>query len=102
MTKTLLQLLIDEAASEVNLLQKQIEKGEYHQAQRLSHKLKTTFPFVGNQQLINDNTSLELLLKDPSDIPRIQTLSQAVHSIWNSCLPEIQNELKSYTLDKLS
>ena len=58
----------------------------------LSHKLKSTLAFVGNEEMTESNKKVELLSKEVQDTDQIPGLIQRIKSLCPETLTELQQE----------
>lgn len=90
MRKTMLEMLMQELPDEVEKLKPLSEAQNWVELHAVSHKLKSTLSFVGNELIIEINKSLEDNTKTTKDI---KEAISAINSITHM-LPGIMEELR--------
>ena len=96
-TQQMLEMLIDEIPIEITKMQKAVASQDWEEVFQISHKLKTTFAFIGNDNMTSINKkvegatrqtvnqkellkeAIEELLKDvPSKVEELNALSKPI------------------------
>lgn len=90
MKKLMLAMLLDEIPTELEKMNDCYERKDWDMLRRISHKMKTTLSFVGNEKLTKTNDEIERLLKQKAIDERITT---AIREL-NETMPKILEELK--------
>lgn len=90
MKKTMIEMLLNELGEEINKMRPMYQAKNLDDLYSLSHKMKSTLSFVGNEEMISTNKEIEHRLKnnlDSSDLPKfIEVLEQLY--------PKVEKELK--------
>lgn len=89
--RELLELLIADLQSYPARMSECYRSGQWSELHRLSHYMKTTLPYAGNDRLTEANRRLEHILKEEkerSEVPRLMSQIQAL-------CPEVLKALKA-------
>lgn len=95
MKKTMLELFLDEPVSDIKLLHNLYKQNDITTLAFVSHKLKSTFAFLGNERLsaliksINDNA------KNNMNIAAMQAQLNELQDLFGLVLEEVKTELKN-------
>lgn len=90
MQKMLLEMMFEEPMAEVKQMREYAAAGDYQAVHRISHKLKTTFPYIGNEKLTQVNYELE---QDTREIPDPATVRERIDKIeylLGMAIPELR------------
>ena len=90
MKLTMVEMLIEELPVELAKMKTHLENLEWDQLGDVSHKMKSTLAFVGNDSLTNANKDIELIAKSGGS-PEISKLLAAMEEIF----PHVMNELET-------
>ena len=95
MEQTMLEMLITELPEEFEKMKAHLEKEEWGELGKVSHKMKSTLAFIGNEEVTNANREIEQSAKHLKNLARIPELMV----IFGKHLPGIMQELR-YILTK--
>jgi len=74
MKKMMLELLFDEPKEEIKKMRRLSQIGDYNDLHAVSHKMKSTLAFVGNDKLTNTNKKIEEIAKSESNAEKLAEL----------------------------
>ncbi len=92
MKKTMLEMLLEELPSEVNKMQVLHQSSDWTTLKAVSHKLKSTLAFVGNETLTESNKSIERIAKDEEGFEELPTLLQTISQQSELAIIELRSE----------
>ncbi|MEM9888260.1 MAG: response regulator [Bacteroidota bacterium] len=90
MKKLMLSMLLDEIPAEIKKMNLLYQQEEWDDLRRVSHKMKTTLSFVGNELLTITNQSIERIVKAQADLAELPDL----FGILNEMFPKVIEELR--------
>ncbi|MCO6477898.1 MAG: hypothetical protein J5I94_14805 [Phaeodactylibacter sp.] len=90
----LLRILVDDLEKAGPKMRALWERQNHTELQWLCHHLKTTFPFVGNEQLASANRELEQHLRQGKGLFSAHLLLQQIETILPRAVRELRQELK--------
>jgi len=89
----LLQMLITDLESSIPGLRVFWEQQDWQGMQELSHHLKSSFPFVGNERIAEANRQLELELREGGGLSQVDQLLLEIEGLLPKVLEELGEEL---------
>ena len=92
MKKTMLEMLLAEIPDEFSKMRGLVNDQNWEELTQVSHKMKSTLAFVGNEELTNANKQLELLSKNEEDFEQIRNLMSILESKLEFVTDELQVE----------
>lgn len=90
MKKVMIEMLMEELPQEIDKMEALSVECNWSELMSVSHKMKSTLAFVGNENMTETNKQIESLSKEVCDIDKIPGL---VGSLKNLC-PKVLNELQ--------
>ncbi|MEM0992512.1 MAG: Hpt domain-containing protein [Bacteroidota bacterium] len=90
MKKLMLSMLLDEIPKEIEKMNHLYHQEEWDELRRVSHKMKTTLSFVGNELLTTTNRSIGNIVKAQENLAKLPDL----FGILNELFPKVMEELK--------
>ena len=93
MVQTMLEMLLVELPDELGQMKLLHRAGNWADLHRVSHKMKSTLAFVGNEELTAANRQIELSSKQLSDLDQISGLLLEMEALF----PQIMEALKAAT-----
>lgn len=88
----MINIFLVEIPGEIKNLENSIRKKDYGLVQRISHKLKSTIPFVGLDKVIEGEVyEIEKLAKEHSNISKIEELFSKVKRACRKAVEELGN-----------
>ena len=95
MKKTMLELFLDEPVSDIKLLNNLFKQNDIVTLAFVSHKLKSTFAFLGNERLSSLIKSINDNAKNNINIEGIQAQINELQDLFSLVLEEVKAELKN-------
>lgn len=95
MKKTMLEMLLAELPEEFAKMRNLTDQKGWEELGNVSHKMKSTLAFVGNDEMTNSNKKLELLAKNASETDLIPGLMEILESELEKVIVELEEEFKS-------
>ena len=92
MKKTMLDILFEELPAEIDLLSKHYAAASWEDLKSVSHKLKSTLSFVGNEKMTAANSQIEHNAMYVEHTDAIPGLLDEVKAIY----PLAMEELRAY------
>ena len=92
MKKIMLEMLLEELPVEVEKMRNLLEANDWQDLMSVSHKMKSTLSYVGNDEMTNANKEIELIAKDNGDYNKLTPLVSIVETQLNRVMPELQAE----------
>lgn len=93
MKKVLLDMLIEELPMEINKMQPLVEARSWVELSEVSHKMKSTLAYVGNDDMTVNNKTIEVLCKSEQDLDQIPELVKKLETCLERVMPELKIEL---------
>lgn len=90
MIQTMLAMLLEELPEEMGKINELCQAESWDELTRVSHKMKSTLAFVGNDAMTNANKDLERITKYKTDIQ----LAPSLVSTLNLHLPQVMEALE--------
>jgi len=93
MRQVLLEMLLTELPVELNKMRVLLDQQDWGELREVSHKMKSTLPFIGNKSLIEANKEIERRSKEEEDLQGIPHLLQVLESAYPNVELELKREL---------
>lgn len=90
MKKIMLGMLFEEMPLEIEKMQQLCEAKEWDELSSVSHKMKSTLSFVGNEEMTNANQALEIMAKAADEPEALPPLVNTLAEMWPKVKPELQ------------
>lgn len=90
MEQTMLEMLITELPEEFEKMKVHLDAKGWEDLGKVSHKMKSTLAFIGNEQMTNANKEIEQSAKYLKDLEKIPELMGK----FGDALPTVMDELK--------
>ena len=90
MKKTMLEMLLEELPREFGEMTKLLEQENWEMLSSVSHKMKSTLAFVGNEEMTIANQQVEQIAKSN---PSAESLTGLINSLIRMC-PLVVSELE--------
>ena len=90
MIQTMLGMLLEELPEEMGKIQELFQTKNWDELTRVSHKMKSTLAFVGNDSMTNANKELERITKYKTDLH----LAASLVAIIYGQLPQVMQALE--------
>ncbi len=95
MKKTMLEMLMEELPAEFSKMRNLTDSNNWEELGSVSHKMKSTLAFVGNNEMTTSNKELELLAKNASEVNRISELLKILETNLEKVIIELKAEFES-------
>ena len=93
MKKTMLEMLIDEMPEEFQKMRNAIQANNWAELASVSHKMKSTLAFVGNDEMTSANKELEMIGKTQEGADNASTLMDTLLSKYQVVEVELKKAL---------
>jgi len=90
MEQTMLEMLITELPDEFEKMKTHLAAGEWEDLGKVSHKMKSTLAFIGNDEMTNANKEIEQSAKHLDNLEKVPALMET----FGSALPAVMDELR--------
>jgi HPt (histidine-containing phosphotransfer) domain-containing protein len=90
MMQTMLEMLITEIPEEIEKMKVCVAAKDWQELFQVSHKMKTTFSFVGNEAIINTNKTLEHCSRHEESLDEIPGLVEQIEELAIKIVEELQ------------
>lgn len=91
MKQVMLDMLFEELPQELEKMRQLHEEQHWDELKAVSHKMKSTLAFVGNEQMTTANSQIEAILKDGLDKEQLGDLLHTLETYH----PKVISELKA-------
>lgn len=92
MKKLMLELLFEEPLEEIKKMQRLQLEGNWEELSSVSHKMKSTLAFVGNDTLTEVNKKIEQSAKEVIDLDKLPLLLTTLEELFHKALAELKKE----------
>ncbi len=89
MEQTMLEMLLVELPGEFEKMKILHEEKNWDELGKVSHKMKSTLAFIGNEELTNANARIEILSKNKEDLQNVSNMMAQ----FGNLLPVVMHEL---------
>jgi HPt (histidine-containing phosphotransfer) domain-containing protein len=93
MKKTMLEMLLEELPQEVKKMTELLEQKNWETLSSVSHKMKSTLAFVGNEEMTDANKQVEQIAKSTPSTDSLQDLLNVLKRVCPLAITELQEEL---------
>jgi HPt (histidine-containing phosphotransfer) domain-containing protein len=90
MMQTMLEMLMVEVTEEIEKMQHETQAKNWKEVFEISHKLKTTLSFVGNEEMININKTIEHCARHVVDTEELPNLVNQLSTYAEPVLQELE------------
>ena len=94
MKKIMLEMLLEELPEEINKMEASCQAANWNDLSSVSHKLKSTLAFVGNDEMTTANKNIESYAKGAENTDQIPDLIQTLKSLCPHTIAELNQELE--------
>ena len=92
MKRLMLELLFEEPLEEIKKMQKLYSSENWTDLKAVSHKMKSTLAFVGNDELTNTNKAIEKISMENSGMNKLPALITLLQETYEKALVELKRE----------
>jgi len=93
--RELMDMLMADLQSYPARMIKSYQAGQWPELHRLSHYLKTTLPYAGNDRLTETNRRLERILKEEEEYSEVPQLLKQIQALSLEVLQALEAERKA-------
>jgi len=90
MKKVMIEMLLEEVPGEVDKMNTFHQEANWKQLREVSHKLKSTLAFIGNDTLTNTNQQVEDIAKEANGVEKLPELLNTISSLYPAALAELK------------
>ena len=90
MKATMIEMLLDEIPVEINKMQELYQAEDWNELREVSHKMKSTLSFVGNNPMTKANKRIEEIAKSEGNSVEIPDLLMVLQELYPKALAELQ------------
>jgi len=94
MKKIMLEMLLEELPQEIEKMKELCAASNWSEVSAVSHKLKSTLAFVGNDEMTDSNKNIEIMAKDASETHQIPELIEKLKNLCPSAIIELTQEME--------
>ena len=95
MKKIMLEMLLEELPQEIEKMEELCQNSNWPDLSSVSHKLKSTLAFVGNEEMTNKNKKVELYAKELEHLDQIPELVASLKASYPAALEELKQVAES-------
>ncbi len=92
MKKTMLEMLLEELPREFGQMTELLEQRNWETLSSVSHKMKSTLAFVGNEEMTNANQQVEQIAKSNPSAKSLTGLMNLLVSLCPRVITELEEE----------
>jgi len=92
MKKIMLELLFEEPLQEIQSMYQMVTETNLGEIKKVSHKMRSTLAFVGNDELTKTNVEIESIAKQESDIEKLPSLVHYLDKLYQAVLIQLKKE----------
>ena len=96
MKKVMLEMLLEELPQEIQKMTEMLEQNNWESLGSVSHKMKSTLSFVGNDEMTNANKQIEELAKSSPSPELLKDLMSVLERLYPMVITELQEEYNSF------
>lgn len=93
MKKIMLEMLLEELPAEIDKIDLLCQSKDWKEVGSVSHKLKSTLAFVGNDEMTAANKNIEYMAKNEEELGQIPDLVKTLKSLYPNTILELNLEL---------
>ena len=90
MKKVMLEMLLDELPSEIEKMRPLLEAKDWNNLKEVSHKMKSTLAFVGNEEMTIANKVVEQISKNLENFDELPELITILENMTEKVMPELK------------
>jgi len=96
MKATMIEMLLEEVPEEMSKMQDLYEAKDWKELREVSHKMKSTLSFIGNDAMTTANQQVEEIAKDGEGTDALPALLATLLEIYPKALEELKMEFDSH------
>jgi HPt (histidine-containing phosphotransfer) domain-containing protein len=90
MMQTMIEMLLVEIPEEIAKMQNCTSTNDWDELFQISHKMKTTLAFIGNEEMISINRTIEHCSRHKVDLQELPKMVEQLAALSVSALAELQ------------
>lgn len=94
MKKVMLELLFEEPIQDIQSMYEMVRNSDYDAIKKVSHKMKSTLAFVGNNKLTETNKKIEFIAKSEDNVDQLPGLVETLDKLYQVILIQLKAEHK--------
>lgn len=94
MKKVMLELLFEEPIQDIQSMYEMVRNNDYDAIKKVSHKMKSTLAFVGNNKLTETNKKIESIAKSEDNVDQLPDLVETLDKLYQVILIQLKAEHK--------
>ena len=91
--QVIISTLLEEVPEEIGLLKTALVDGNWNEFHEVSHKLKSTLAYVGNDAIFDANQNMMIASRNAENLDKIPTWLSEVEKHWENIEPELHDAL---------
>ena len=92
MKQVMLDMLFEELPQELEKMNQLHSTADWEELKAVSHKMKSTMAFVGNEEMTEANKEIEAILKDGGDKDKVADLLTTLDNYQSKVISELKIE----------
>ena len=92
MKKIMLEMLLEELPQEIKKMTELLEQENWEMLSSVSHKMKSTLAFVGNEEMTNANKQIEEIAKSEPVSNSLKSLINELERLCPMAITELKEE----------
>lgn len=92
MKKVMIDMLFEELPQELEKMAQLNSESNFEELKSVSHKMKSTLSFIGNDTMTEANKEIEAILKTGGDTEKILGLITTLNELQPNVIAELQSE----------
>jgi HPt (histidine-containing phosphotransfer) domain-containing protein len=93
--QVILSTLLEEVPEEIEKIKTALASQNWNELHELSHKLKSTLAYIGNDTIFNANQNIMMAARNLENLDAIPTWLDTVENQWSLIEPELQDSLEN-------
>ena len=87
----MLDMLIEEIPTELDKMQDAVVATDWNEVFQISHKLKMTLAFIGHEEMVSINKTIEHCARHTVDLPEIPLMATQLLNLSKPAVQELKN-----------
>ena len=92
--QVIISTLLEEVPEEIGLLKAALANGKWSEFHEVSHKLKSTLAYVGNDAIFDANQNMMMSSRNFENLDKIPTWLGEVEKHWENIKPELEKAME--------
>jgi HPt (histidine-containing phosphotransfer) domain-containing protein len=95
--QVIISTLLEEVPEEMGQLQKALAISDWNTFHEVSHKLKSTLAYIGNDAIFEANQNMMMASRSTDNLAQIPIWLSEVENLWEDIKPELNTALEELT-----